>query len=148
MCVSMLEFSMFSISKLKTKIYDDRNFENMHYNFFLLCGLLFFSPKTNAIYMIIYVPTLDNTREYIGLYFEISLKLATEIKKTPEITLAFSTFPIPKFGLSVNRFITKYIQPPLWKRTGKEIPSQISSALKCKHSAHCTKNVKKKNVAT
>ena len=43
MCVFMLEFSMFSISKLKTKIYDDRNFENMHYNFFLLCGLLFFS---------------------------------------------------------------------------------------------------------
>ena len=99
-----------------------------------------------------YLCTLDNTQEYIGLYFERSLtlaeKLATEIKKTSELTFAFSTFPIPKFGLSVNRFITKYIQPPLWKRTGKEIPSQISSALKCKHSAHCTKNVKKKNVAT
>ena len=127
MCVFMLEFSMFSISKLKNKICEDRNFENMHYNFFLLCGLLFFSPKTNAIYMIIYVPTLDNTREYIGLYFEISLKLATEIKKTPEITFAFSTFQIPKFGLSVNRFITKYTTPFMEKDRKRDSFSNLIS---------------------
>ena len=127
MCVFMLEFSMFSISKLKNKICEDRNFENMHYNFFLPCGLLFFSPKTNAIYMIIYVPTSDNTREYIGLYFEISLKLATEIKKTPEITFAFSTFQIPKFGLSVNRFITKYTTPFMEKDRKRDSFSNLIS---------------------
>ena len=81
--------------------------------------------------MIIYVPTLDNTREYIGLYFEISLKLAeklaTEIEKTPELTFAFSTFQIPKFGLSVNRFITKYTTPFMEKDRKRDSFSNLIS---------------------
>ena len=134
MCVFMLEFSMFSISKLKNKICEDRNFENMHYNFSFPVVCFFFLPRQmQYTWLCMYLPisTLGNTREYIGLHFERSLKLAeklaTEIKKTPEITFAFSTFQIPKFGLSVNRFITKYTTPFMEKDRKRDSFSNLIS---------------------